>query len=97
MRINDLYGKLNERAVESSGKGAATGATSKSGGADAGSAPAQGVGGEKVTLSDEAQKLADKAAASAEADKVGKLREAIQNGTFKVDPQAIAKRIVEGG
>jgi negative regulator of flagellin synthesis FlgM len=94
MRINDLYGKLNERAVESTGKGAATGATPKTSGADGGSAPVQG---EKVTLSDEAQKLADKAAASAENEKVGKLREAIQNGTFKVDPHAIAKRLVEGG
>ena len=26
-----------------------------------------------------------------------KLKAAIENGTFKVDPQAIAKRLVEGG
>lgn len=94
MRINDIYGKLNERAVESTGKGAAPGQAPKTG--NAGTQPAQGPG-EKVTLSEEAQKLADQAIAAHDAEKVGRLKASIENGTFKVDPQAIAKRLVEGG
>ncbi len=94
MRINDIYGKLNERAVESTGQGAAPGQAPKTG--NAGNQPAQAPG-ETVTLSQDAQKLADQAVAARDAEKVGKLKAAIENGTFKVDPQAIAKRLVEGG
>ncbi len=96
MRITDIYGKLNERSVESTGQKVPAGQSPKTGGA--GGQPAAGSpSGEKVTLSAEAQKLADQSAAAAETEKIGKLRASIENGTFKVDPQAIAKRLVEGG
>ena len=90
MRITDAYGKLNDRAVESTGQGVTPAQPSKTGAATTQSVGAQG---EKVTLSDEAQKLAD----SAEAEKVGKLQSSINDGTFQIDSQAIAKQLVDGG
>lgn len=88
MRI-DSYSKLLE-----TNSVAAVGGRSK-----AGQPVAQpnAVGGETVTLSAAAKELADKAAAEAEATKVASLSASIQGGTFKVDPHAIAARIVEGG
>jgi len=50
-----------------------------------------------VTVSAQALELAQKASASADAAKVDKLRGAIQNGTFQIDRQAIAQRLVDGG
>jgi negative regulator of flagellin synthesis FlgM len=94
MRINDVYGRLNDLSVGSSKRGAPAGQSPATEGAGGKSTPATG---EKVTLSSEAQKLAAKSAEDAETAKVGKLRAAIKDGSFKVDPQAIAKRLVEGG
>lgn len=94
MRITDVYGKLNDRSVESTGKGAPAGQPPR---ADSAGGKPAAAAGEKVTVSDEAQKLAAKSQADAETAKIEKLRGAINDGTFKVDPQAIAKRIVEGG
>jgi flagellar biosynthesis anti-sigma factor FlgM len=48
-------------------------------------------------VSAQAQQLAAKAAADADDAKVQKLTTSIQNGTFKIDPHAIASRIVDGG
>jgi len=53
--------------------------------------------GETVTFSAAAQELADRAAAEAETSKVGGLTAAINDGSFKADSHAIARRIVEGG
>jgi flagellar biosynthesis anti-sigma factor FlgM len=88
MRI-DSYSKLLE-----ANSVAAIGGKSKAG--QAVSQP-NAVGGETVTLSAAARELADKAAAEAEATKVAGLSAAIKDGSFKVDPHAIAARIVEGG
>ncbi len=57
------------------------------------SAEPESVAGETVNLSAAAQELAEKA----DAVKIGNLRDAIENGTYKPDPQAIARRLVEGG
>jgi len=96
MRINDFYGKLNDGSVQSTGQGAATGQPTQVGGSGGQSVGAKG-GGETVTVSKEAQQLADKASSDAETAKVSQLRSAIADGTFRVDPQAIAARIVQGG
>ena len=93
MRINDIYGSSNDRTVESTGRAAPVQAPRSEGHGESQVAP----GGEKVTVSDEAKQLAAKSASDAETEKVGRLRAAIQDGSFKVDTHAIAKRIVEGG
>jgi negative regulator of flagellin synthesis FlgM len=95
MRIIDTYGRFNNPTVDGAKKGAApAGPTPK---ADAGDTSSAGsAGGEKVTVSAQAQEMARKAAAQADTAKVTQLRSAIENGTFKVDHQAIAKRIVDG-
>ena len=95
MRITDTYGRFNLPAVDATKQGTGTAAKPKSGGDEGASAPAPG--GEKVTLSSQAQELAQKASADADAAKVNGLRSAIQNGTFQIDHQAIARRIVDGG
>jgi flagellar biosynthesis anti-sigma factor FlgM len=51
---------------------------------------------EKVTLSARAQELAQQQSATADTAKVDRLREAVNNGSFKVDLQAVAKGIVDG-
>jgi flagellar biosynthesis anti-sigma factor FlgM len=94
MRIIDSYGKINEPAIQTTKQGAIAGQAPHA--HKHGKTPPQ-VSGEKVTVSAQAQELADKAAADAETAKVDKLRAAIQDGTFKPNPQVIAKRIVEGG
>jgi negative regulator of flagellin synthesis FlgM len=95
MRINDSYGRFNNPAVETARQGAGTAAKPKADDGGAVNTPAPG--GEKVTVSAQAQEMAQKAASDADAAKVNGLRAAIQNGTFKVDHQAIARRIVDGG
>jgi len=91
MRIIDRYGQQNALPLNVTKQGGATaGSTGKQ-------APtqAQPVAGEKVTLSAKARELADHAAA-ADANKVESLRSAIQSGSFKVDMQGIANKIVDG-
>jgi flagellar biosynthesis anti-sigma factor FlgM len=94
MRITDTYGRFNNPAVETAKQGAAATPVKKTDGDDASNAPAIG---EKVTLSAQAQQLSQKAAADADSAKITGLRDAIQNGTFTIDHQAIARRIVDGG
>lgn len=48
-----------------------------------------------VTMSDKARELSS-AASDASAAKVANLQQAVANGTFKIDPQAIANRLVQG-
>jgi flagellar biosynthesis anti-sigma factor FlgM len=95
MRIVDTYGRFNVGGAETAKKGAAAGAAPKADADDAKGAASSG--SDAVTVSAQALELAQKASASADAAKVDKLRGAIQNGTFQIDRQAIAKRIVDGG
>ncbi len=92
MRIDNLYGQIDKAALETT-KAASTGASS----APSGGSPAVGHAGEKVTLSAQAQQLADKAAADADDAKVQKLAKSLQDGSFKIDAHAIAAKIVDGG
>jgi flagellar biosynthesis anti-sigma factor FlgM len=46
-------------------------------------------------MSDKARELSS-AASDASAAKVANLQQAVANGTFKIDPQAIANRLVQG-
>lgn len=94
MRINDLY-RLNTPATDTTKKTTGAIPAGKSSGEENGTAPQ--AGGEKVTVSAQAQELARNAASQQDAAKIEQLRSAIENGTFKVDHQAIAKRIVDGG
>jgi flagellar biosynthesis anti-sigma factor FlgM len=95
MRIIDSYGRFNDRAVNTALQGQAATSAPKTGAEDAkGTAAAQG---DAVTVSAQAQELAHKAAANADAAKVEKLRTAIENGSFAIDHQVIARRIVDGG
>jgi flagellar biosynthesis anti-sigma factor FlgM len=95
MRIVDTYGRFNVGGTETARKGAATSATPKAGAGDAKGAASSG--SDAVTVSAQAVELAQKASDSADAAKVNQLRGAIQNGTFQIDRQAIAKKIVDGG
>jgi negative regulator of flagellin synthesis FlgM len=91
MRIIDRYGQQNALPLTAPKQGAAT-----KGGAPAGQAapPPPPAAGEKVTLSAKAQELAEQAS-TADANKVSQLRASIENGTFKIDPRAIANKIVD--
>ncbi len=92
MRIIDRYGQQNALPLSATKQGAAAKAPSSTQ-TDASAPPA--AGGEKVTFSARAQELADQTSA-ADAAKVDQLRTSVQNGTFKIDPRAIANKIVDG-
>lgn len=51
--------------------------------------------GDRVSVSTEARRLAEEQATTS-AKRVERLRGAIENGSFKVDHEAIAQRIVNG-
>jgi flagellar biosynthesis anti-sigma factor FlgM len=91
MRIGD-YSKLAPAPVDSTRKGAATTQAKDSTG---GASTEGAASGEKVTVSAEALRLADQAAAGGDS-KVETLRAAISNGTFKIDKPLIATRIADG-
>lgn len=94
MRIIDTYSRFSGPAVDTAKQGAA--ATPKTT-ADDTTPAAPAAAGDAVTVSTKAMELAQKAAAHAETAKVQHLRSAIADGTFKIDREAIAKRIVDGG
>jgi negative regulator of flagellin synthesis FlgM len=91
MRIIDRYGQQNALPLAGTKQGTAT----KGSPAATPAASTQAPAGEKVTLSAKAQELSDQASA-AEASKVSQLRASIENGSFKIDPRAIATKIVDG-
>ena len=93
MRIIDTYGRFDNKSVDTARQAQAVPKSD----ADDSKAAAPASGGDAVTVSAQAVELAHKAAATADASKVEQLRSAIDAGTFKVDYQAIAKRIVDGG
>lgn len=91
--INGGYGQYGGAGVTNATKGAAAKpSTNEKAGAGQ---SAQG-SAEKVTLSARAQELAQQQSATADTAKVNRLREAVNNGSFKVDLQAVAKGIVDG-
>lgn len=96
MRIVDAYrnspAHLNGKPATSGATGAkgTTGPTEESAQKSAGS-----TGEVKVTMSDEARRLAAKA--QDDASRIEKLRDAVQGGTFKVDSRVVARKIVEAG
>jgi flagellar biosynthesis anti-sigma factor FlgM len=92
MRIIDSYGRFDNKSVDTA-RGTQSVSTSDANGSNA--APASS--GDAVTVSAQAAELAAKAAATADSAKVSQLRSAIEGGTFQVNYQAIATRIVEGG
>jgi len=90
MRVNDLYRKLNDAVT--TGTGAAKPATPEK--------PADATSGKPtvgeavhVSVSDEARELAR--TKNAESERIEKLRAAVQGGTYQVDPQKVAAKIVE--
>lgn len=93
MRIIDRYGQQNALPLTGPKQGSA--AKGSPAGQSGSGATAQPVTGETVTFSAKAKELAEQASV-ADAAKVDHLRASIQNGTFKVDPQAIANKIVDG-
>ena len=87
------YGKRTGRAGDAS---AAGGSSSSAGGAAAAGAKSDG-----VLLSDQARAVARAQAAVRSAPDVreqlvNELREQIQNGTYRIDDEAIVNRILEG-
>ncbi len=92
MRIIDTYGKPGNDAVTPAKPIGEAASVTKSPGHAAHTSPAA-----KVTLSLRAHELAKKSADDADASKVEALRASIHEGSFQIDRQAIAKRIVDGG
>ena len=88
-RIGMVYTKLPEVQV----------GVAKSGGSPSGAAelPAGADDGVKVQVSTEAVRLAESAKGGINEPKVNALRESIAAGTFEVDAEAIAERILDGG
>ncbi len=92
MRIIDRYGQQNALPLSGTKQGAAASKGTVAGQTGPTSQP---ITGENVTFSAKAKELADQTSA-ADTAKVEQLRSAVQNGTFKVDPRAIANKIVDG-
>jgi anti-sigma28 factor (negative regulator of flagellin synthesis) len=92
MRITDRYQSLMDRSAGA--KGAATSAAAKAQQAERAAESTRAEGSHKtsdvmqVNVSARAREL------SAGAARLTELREAVQNGTFKVDADAIAARLV---
>ena len=99
MRIIDSYNRFNNWSVNTTVQGQATSATAteKNRTAESSRQGTASAKGDAVDVSAQAVELAQKAAAEADAAKVEKLRSAIQDGSFVIDHQAIANRIVDGG
>jgi flagellar biosynthesis anti-sigma factor FlgM len=94
MRIEN-YGKFSDQVVQSAQSTKKGAPAQGSAGGNAGApAPLSGTG-ENVTVSAQAKALSLEST-KVDTAKVERLRSAIQAGTFKVDNQAIAKRIVDG-
>lgn len=90
MRITNLYPQLDPSSIDSAKK---SGTPTPGAAGEGSSSTSSTAAGEKVTVSSQAQELA----AKAESEKVQRLAAALQDGTFKIDPHAIAARIVDGG
>lgn len=91
MRIVDAY-----RNSPANLNGTKTAATTAAGApAKPDEDPAVTAASVKVTVSPEARRLAQKA--EDDGARVERLRDAVANGSFKVDAQAVAKKIVESG
>ena len=95
MRINETYGRFNGPTVDATRQGNRAGQAPKTDGGDTTSSATSG--NDAVTLSSKAKELAQAASEHSDTARVEQLRSAIQGGTFKVDHQAIANRIVDGG
>lgn len=96
MRIIDSYNRFNDLAGSTALQGQRP-ASSQKGGANVQQEGAPAAAGDAVNVSAHALELSEKAANEADAAKVERLRSAIQDGSFVVDKQAIAARIVDGG
>ncbi len=93
MRIADAYrnSPANLNGTKTNGTSAANGPTK----AEETGTPAGSSAPVTVTVSPEARRLAD--AAKGDDARVERLREAVANGSFRVDSRAVAKKIVETG
>jgi negative regulator of flagellin synthesis FlgM len=93
MRIADAY--RNSPANLNGTKTAATTAANGPAKAEESSANPSGAPPVKVTVSAEARRLADEA--KGDEARVDRLRQAVAEGSFRVDTRAVAKKIVETG
>jgi negative regulator of flagellin synthesis FlgM len=92
MRINDAY-RDTPRATDA-GPARVGGPAASAAGASEEAAGVAGAGAPvTVNVSDKARELSSQTA-DASTSKVAKLQSALADGTFKVDPQLIAQRIV---
>jgi negative regulator of flagellin synthesis FlgM len=87
MRINDAYRQTDVAATAVPARPPTTDAAS------GGTASSQATAPVTVSVSSKALELASQTS-DASAAKVASLQSSIANGTFKIDPQAIAQRIV---
>jgi negative regulator of flagellin synthesis FlgM len=94
MRIEN-YSKFSDQVVQSAQSTKKGAPAQGSAGGNAGASAPVSTTGENVTVSAQAQALA-RESAKVDTAKVEKLRSAIQGGTFKVNNQAVAQRIVDG-
>lgn len=90
MRIHDAYSK--HVGLETQGTTPAK--PQKAHGHHEHDAGTQGHDSVKVNVSAKARALAAQADAGVDEAKVARLRDAIDKGTFKIDPQAIASKLV---
>jgi flagellar biosynthesis anti-sigma factor FlgM len=92
MRITDAYTRLGLTAPQAPTQG-------KAGRAQGTDAPPSAPSAEdlKVSVSDRAQALSRRTGDEASAARVERLRTAIAEGSFRVDPRVIADRLVRGG
>jgi len=91
MRIDEAYRQAPTATDASAARPAGA---ERPAGSPGGASPAAGPP-VTVTVSDKARALSAQTSEASDA-KVASLQKAISEGTFKVDPQAIAKKIVDG-
>ncbi|MGO8999399.1 MAG: flagellar biosynthesis anti-sigma factor FlgM [Polyangiaceae bacterium] len=91
MRINDAY-RETSNATDAAARTPVAGPTAQVGGGGSAGAAAPPV---TVTVSDKARELASQTSDVSDT-KVAALQSSIANGSFKVNAQLIAQRIVDG-
>ncbi len=95
MRIPDAYRPLPTSTDAAESRPVREGAQGRTAPTSTAAPPSTDTPSVTVKVSDKARELSS-AASDASAAKVANLQRAVANGTFQIDPQAIADRLVQG-
>lgn len=94
MRITDAYTKWVDQGSAATTRKVEDGKGNEKAGVTSNAGPGAAV---KVSVSNEARALADRADAGIDGAKVTRLKSEIEGGTYQIDAPVIAARLVDGG